>query len=218
MLLSFVKSRSKYIIITILFFLYVCISAFSYVSAVSSNISDNVLRLHVIANSDTEKDQNLKLLVRDALLNYMNSLCIDCTSKEEVIEVVRLNLNKFKTIAQKAILDNGFNYTVNLQISNFHFPTKSYGDISLPAGCYDSLQVEIGEAKGQNWWCVMFPPLCFVNISSGIVPEESKFIMKSNLSDEEFAIISEYDNSSEVKFKFKLIELLQNVRLLTAKN
>ena len=97
---------------------------------------------------------------------------------------------------------------INLEIGNFYFPTKEYGNISLPAGFYDGLKIEIGEAKGQNWWCSLFPPLCFVDISSGIIDESAENDLKENLSDEEFAIITE--NSEEIKLKFKLLELLSN--------
>ena len=100
---------------------------------------------------------------------------------------------------------------------NFEFPTKQYGDISLPAGYYDALRVEIGEAKGRNWWCVMFPSLCFIDISSGIVPEESKEELQNVLSDEEYSIISD-NNDYGIKFKFKLLEFFANNGLLTAKN
>ena len=99
---------------------------------------------------------------------------------------------------------NGYGYPVNIDIGNFEFPTKTYGDISLPAGYYDALKVEIGNASGQNWWCVMFPPLCFVDVSSGVVPDESKQIMQDNLSDEEYELISDND-SRDIKFKFSLI-------------
>ena len=108
------------------------------------------------------------------------------------------------------------NYDVCVEIGNYNFPTKNYGDISLPSGYYDALRVKIGEAKGQNWWCVMFPPLCFVNVSSGIVPDESKEQMKESLSDEGYSVISD-NESNNIKFKFKLIELLNFTNLLTAK-
>ena len=116
----------------------------------------------------------------------------------------------------RTIIDNGYDYDVDIEIGNFSFPTKTYGDISIPAGQYDALRVKIGKAEGQNWWCVMFPPLCFVNVSSGIVPAESKKILENELDDEEYSIISETENK-EVKFKFKIIELLQNTNILTAK-
>ena len=104
---------------------------------------------------------------------------------------------------------------INISIGNFPFPTKSYGDISLPAGYYDALKVEIGEAKGKNWWCVMFPSLCFVDVSNGIVPEESKEELQSTLLDEEYKLISSQD--SEYKFKFKIVELFENTKIFTAK-
>ena len=92
----------------------------------------------------------------------------------------------FQKIAEQTIIDNGYNYSVKININNFYFPTKNYGDISLPAGLYDALRVEIGEAKGQNWWCVMFPSLCFIDISSGIVDDDSKEILENNLENPYF--------------------------------
>ena len=132
------------------------------------------------------------------------------------MQLVTNHLQDFETIAKQTITENGYSYDVTVEVGNFDFPTKNYGDISLPAGYYDALRVKIGEAKGQNWWCVMFPPLCFVNVTSGIVPEESKETMKENLNEEEYALISNQD-SSTVQFKFKLIEWLQNTNILTAK-
>ena len=138
-------------------------------------------------------------------------------SGEDAIKIANEHINEFKEIAANTIKELGFDYDVNVEIGNFSFPTKTYGDISLPSGYYDALRIEIGQAKGQNWWCVMFPPLCFVDVSSGIVPEESKEAIKSNLTDEEFTLISNQDNP-EISFKFKLIEFFQKNHLLTAKN
>ncbi len=206
----------SFLIILLLLILYVLICAFSYVKAVSEDLCDSVFRLHVIANSDSEDDQNLKYMVRDNLLEYMNTICKDCNSKDEAIKLVEENKNVFKKIALNTIYEQGYDYNVNINIGNFEFPTKYYGDISLPSGYYDALRVEIGEAKGQNWWCVMFPPLCFVDVSSGIVPDDSKEVLKSNLSDEEYTLISDNSNDN-IDFKFKLIELFANNGLLTAK-
>lgn len=211
------NKKVKYSILLIfLLLIYILISAMSYVNAISTDISNSVFRLHVIANSDSCEDQNLKYLVRDNVLSYMNEICKDATSKEEAIKIANDNLDIFKEIAKQTVIDNGYNYDVNVEIGNFSFPTKTYGDISLPSGFYDALRIKIGEANGQNWWCVMFPPLCFVDVSSGIVPEDSKETMKSELSDEEFSLIS--SNDSDIKFKFKLVEMLQNAKILTAKN
>lgn len=204
-------------LLLILLFLYIFVCAFSYVNAVSSDIANSVFRLHVIANSDEKADQELKLKVRDKVLSYMNKICENVTTKEDAILIANEHLDEFKEIALNTIYENGYDYSVNVRIGNFSFPTKTYGDISLPAGLYDALRIEIGEANGQNWWCVMFPPLCFVDVSSGIVPDDSKETMKDNLSDEEFSLISDNEDSN-VKFKFKLIEWFQNVKVMTAKN
>ena len=205
------------IILTFLFFVYTTICAISYANDVSTDIADSVFRLHVIANSDSEVDQNLKYIVRDDLLEYMNTLCTNCTSKEDAITIANEHIEDFKEIALNTIKAQGFDYSVNVSIGNFEFPTKHYGDISLPAGYYDALKVEIGEAKGQNWWCVMFPPLCFVDASSGIVPEESKEDLENSLTDEEFSIVSDNEENLTFKLKFKILEILNDTGLITAK-
>lgn len=214
--LFFKNSKVKMVIIlSFLLFIYTTICAMSYAQSVSSDISESVFRLHVIANSDSQEDQNLKYVVRDNLLSYMNEICKNTTNKEEAIQIAQHHENDFKQIALQTIREQGFSYDVNVRIGIFEFPTKHYGDISLPAGFYDALRVEIGEAKGQNWWCVMFPPLCFVDVSSGIVPEESKELMQDNLNEEEFALVSEHN--PEIQFKFKLLEFFSNSGLITAK-
>lgn len=217
-LLSILCSKKiKYIIILlILFFMYTSICAISYVNAVSSNISNSVFRLHVIANSDSKEDQDLKYKVRDSLIDYMNAICKDVKNKDEAIQIAKEHTDDFYNIAKKTIEENGYNYDVTIEIGNFNFPTKTYGDISLPSGLYDALRVKIGNAQGKNWWCVMFPPLCFVNISSGIVPDDSKKELEESMEEESFSIISNTENN-DIKFKFKLIEFFNFSNLLTAK-
>ena len=210
-LITKIISNSKFkrfILVSALLILYVCISAVSYTHAVTTNIADSVFRLHVIANSDSAEDQNLKYIVRDKVIEYMSSISQNASSKEDVIEIAKANLDKIQAIASQTIRENGYTYSVNVEVGNFSFPSKRYGDITLPPGYYDALRIKIGEAEGQNWWCVMFPPLCFVDVTSGVVPDESKEIMKENLSKEEFDLISK--NSNEVKVKFKIVEVLQN--------
>lgn len=216
--LNFIKSpkMKMTIILTFLLIIYITICAISYAQTISTDISNSVFRLHVIANSDSKEDQDLKYKVRDSLLKYMNSICSNCSSKQEAINIVEEHKDNFKEIALQTIKENNYSYNVNINIGNFEFPTKTYGDISLPSGYYDALRVEIGEAKGKNWWCVMFPPLCFVDVSSGIVPEESKELIENNVSEEEFALISE-NSSNDIQFKFKLIEFFADKGLLTAK-
>lgn len=217
-LLNFIKNAKlkNVIILFFLLFLYVFVCAQSYVQAISYDLSNSVFRLHVIANSDSDEDQSLKLKVRDNLLNYMNNICSDCSSKDEAINLAIEHEDEFQKIAEQTILESGYDYSVKININNFYFPTKNYGDISLPAGYYDALRVEIGEAAGKNWWCVMFPSLCFIDISSGIVDNEAKENLEENLESESYNVISDND-SGEIKFKFKLIEFFAENNLFTAK-
>ena len=207
------KKKLNFIfILTILVFIYIALLSFNYSKAISSNLSDSVFRLHIIANSDSSADQELKLKVRDKIIEYMNTLTSNSSDKKDVISIVNNHLDSFKEIALNTIKENGYNYDVNIEIGNFHFPTKSYGDISFPAGNYDALKIEIGDAIGQNWWCVLFPPLCFVNSSTGVVPDDSKNTLKENINSESYEIIrnNSNDNTSDIKIKFKIIEFFNN--------
>ena len=204
----------RFLLLIILFLFYTFICAFSYASSVSSDIADNVFRLHIVANSDTDEDQNLKLIVRDNILNYMKEIASSVSSKEEAVEIITSHLDDFYNIAIDTIRNAGYDYDVSLSVGQFDFPTKEYGDISLPAGIYDALRIEIGEAQGHNWWCVMFPTLCFVDVSSGSLDEGSKGVLEDNLSDEEFSLIS--DDSADVKFKFKVVEFFENIKISLA--
>ena len=211
----YMKKKLNFIfILTILVFIYIALLSFNYSKAISSNLSDSVFRLHIIANSDSSADQELKLKVRDKIIEYMNTLTSNSSDKKDVISIVNNHLDSFKEIALNTIKENGYNYDVNIEIGNFHFPTKSYGDISFPASNYDALKIEIGDAIGQNWWCVLFPPLCFVNSSTGVVPDDSKNTLKENINSESYEIISEgnnsNDNTSDIKIKFKIIEFFNN--------
>ena len=205
-------------ILSILLFIYTSICAFSYAKSVLSDISDSVFRLHVIANSDSLEDQNLKYKVRDKLIEYMDSICENQTCKDEVIEIAKKHEKEFQEIAENTIKENGFNYSVQISIGNYKFPTKTYGDISFPAGYYDALKVEIGKASGQNWWCVMFPPLCFIDVTQGVVPEESKENLKENMTSEDYALVSESNTNTGITFKFKILEFFTNAGFITAKN
>lgn len=205
------KNFKRFTILIFLLFIYILISASAYTNAVCSDISDSVFRLHVIANSNSSEDQNLKYIVRDNVLEYMNSITSGVTSKEKIIEIVSNHLEEFKQIAQNTVYENGFDYEVSIEIGNFEFPTKTYGDVSFPAGLYDALKIKIGNANGQNWWCVMFPPLCFIDVSSGIVPEDSKEVLESELSEEEYSLVT--GAGSESRIKFKIVEVLQNFKI-----
>lgn len=206
------KGFKKFLIIFILLLIYLFFYVFSYASNISNSLENNIFRLHILANSDSLEDQSLKLKVRDNIISYLEKKCDNCNSKSDFIDVVNSNIENLKMIAQDTILEYGFNYSIELEIDNFYFPSKYYGNISLPAGYYDGLKIKIGDAEGQNWWCSLFPPLCFTDVSSGIIDEESEENLKENISGEEFSVIS--SSNGIYKLKFKLIEFLNEKNIL----
>ena len=137
----------KFFIILFLFFIYLFITAKSYANTVSTNLTDNIFTLHIIANSDSIQDQDLKLKVRDSIIEYVEKITSDCTNKDSVISVITEHKNDLYTIANQVVKNNGYEYSINIEIGYFYFPTKYYGNISLPNGFYDALKIEIGEAK-----------------------------------------------------------------------
>ncbi len=199
------RTLKQLALLVLLFLAFLFFTISSYAKSVSSDISDNFFRLHILANSNSEEDQKLKLKVRNEILKYMETLSYDGLQKSDAINLTIDNLENFKEIAINTIKSEGYDYPVNLEIGNFYFPTKEYGNISLPAGYYDALKINIGKAEGNNWWCSLFPPLCFVDISSGVIDESSKETLNENLTDDEFDIIT--NDNQTVKLKFKLVEM-----------
>ncbi len=200
------KHIKNFFIICILFISFVLVTATSYANSIFNDLSTNIFRLHIIANSDSSEDQLLKLKIRDSIINYMKIATKNANSKEEIINFCKNNLDELKNIAIQVIKENGYEYDVNIEIGNFYFPTKDYANISLPAGNYDALRIKIGNATGKNWWCSLFPPLCFVDISSGVLEDEDSKVLKENLNSEEYSLIT--NTSDEMKLKFKIIEII----------
>ena len=194
--------------IFLLLVIFLIFNIFSYSNKVFAGLQNNIFRLHILANSDSEADQALKLAVRDSVIEYMKTINNTSFTKEETIQNVNSHLEELQKIAEDKIHELGYDYAVSLEVGNFYFPTKYYGNISLPAGNYDALKINIGEAQGQNWWCSLFPPLCFIDISSGYLEDEDKEILEANLTEEEFALVS--SSSPDVKLKFKIVELLNS--------
>ena len=189
----------------------VLVTAVSYISWQVNDIEDSVLRLHIVANSDSDEDQALKLKVRDEVVDRCGFLFENCVSAEQSIKTAADNIGFIKYVAEQVITENGYNYDADCQVTQCSFPTKQYerpGDsvVSLPRGEYNALNIKIGAAKGKNWWCVMYPPLCFVDgIAS--VPDETDELLKSQLTASEYELITESDRP-EIKIKFKIAELL----------
>ncbi|MDP4133152.1 MAG: stage II sporulation protein R [Bacillota bacterium] len=182
-------------------FLYV------YAESVKEDISSSLLRLHVLANSDTEEDQALKLKVRDRVLAQCQIILADCKTREDAEKVLLPNLDLLKDTAKDEILKNGYSYDVKVSLSDSQFPTKYYADISLPKGLYRALKVEIGNGAGHNWWCVVFPPLCFANGTTGVLSDDHTKELKDNLSDSEYDVITG-QHEGKTTIKFKILELL----------
>ena len=180
----------------------------AYFGKVESALSDNVLRLHVIANSDSDADQQLKLKVRDKILRSSGAFAKEKTVAEAK-KAVKADIAEIEKTAREAVRENGYDYPVKVTFGKSDFPTKAYGKVTLPAGTYEALKVEIGEAKGKNWWCVMFPPLCFVDASSPEMGEEAMAVLKENLTADEYALVTNSENGG-VEIKFKAYEIWQN--------
>ena len=201
----------KLLFIFFLIIIFIFISAKSYSQNMFKNISNNFLRLHVVANSDSTEDQILKYKIRDAVIDYMKPYFSNINTKNDALNILNSQKNNINDLATKIATENGYNYPVNVSIGNFYFPTKEYSEIILPEGYYDALKIELGNAKGQNWWCVMFPSLCIIDSNNLSFSESSEQLLQENLSEEELSIISNNNTTPNIKIKFKLIELFENL-------
>jgi stage II sporulation protein R len=199
----------------ILAFVYI---GYPYIKDQKENIDGlkrNIIRFHVIANSDSEDDQALKLKIRDRILNEMGEQFENSSSIDESRRMIESNMDTLKYIAEDEIKKDGKDYMAQVYLGEDDFPTKSYGGITFPAGEYEALKVVIGEGKGKNWWCVMFPPLCFVDITHGIsgdVQEE----LKEVLSEDEYELILS-DKKPHMKLKSKTVEIFKKTKTQFAK-
>lgn len=183
------------------------------VMASQQTISKKIIRFHVIANSDSNSDQNLKLKVRDKVLQFISPKLKDSKNIEESRKVLKDNTTKIKSICEETIKNNGYNYPVQITLSNENFPIKSYGCITLPQGNYEAYRIIIGSGKGHNWWCVMFPPLCFVDITKGQVSQDkTKEEMQRVLNSDEMKLVDNTDEEdTKIHIKFKIVEFFEKL-------
>lgn len=175
---------------------------------VQQGISKEVLRLHVIANSDSEEDQELKMKVKDTVVAYLRGTMSDAGSVEEARAQIEKHLPEIEAIAKEKMQSEGYDYEAEAELGESYFPIKEYGDLTFPAGNYEALRVNLGKSAGKNWWCVMYPSLCFVDATYQIVPETSKEKLKNNLTEEEYNSL--LDGGDEVHFSFRIIEWIGN--------
>lgn len=150
----------------------------------AEDVDYDYLRLHIRANSNSAIDQNIKYLIKDEMVNFLTPYLCNVKSKEKAIEVVQSYSNLIKSLCVNKLKADGFNYSVNVKIANEYFPTRTYSNTTLESGYYDAVIVELGEAKGDNWWCVMYPPLCFVNKN---------------------------ENTMQIKYKSKIVEWFKSI-------
>lgn len=169
--------------------------------AVCAEIPNDVFRFHILANSDSEEDQTLKLKVRDKVLEKTKILFDTANSKSDAEEFVKANLETIEKIAQNEVYKNGYNYPVKAEVVNMHFDTRYYESYTLPSGMYDALRITIGNAKGHNWWCVMYPSICISTV------DEGKDRAKDALSDDEYSVVTD----EKVEYKFFIVELFQKI-------
>lgn len=175
--------------------------------AMVDDISSKIIRFHVLANSDSKEDQDLKLKVRDEVIEYISPSLDKSMSIDESREVLLDKSEEIIEVAKEVIKEEGYNYDVKVELGKENFPVKTYGNVTLPQGEYEAFRILIGEAKGQNWWCVMFPPLCFVDMTKGQISyDKSQEELEGVLTEEEYNLITETENS-KIKFKFKFTEV-----------
>ena len=176
-----------------------------------ADIYENVIRLHVVANSDSEEDQALKLKVRDTVLSVVSDICAEnsCKNIDEASAVVREHIDEITQAAQERIAAEGYEYTVKVSLGQENYPTKNYEDLAFPAGRYLSLQVKIGQGDGQNWWCVLFPPLC-LSAASEAASEAEDALINIGFSGEQYKIITQSDNVT-YNVRFKILETFEGV-------
>lgn len=173
-----------------------------------NDVKDSLIRFHVLANSDSKEDQDLKIKVKNAIIKDLYSDLNNSKSIDETRNILVSKENDIKELSEKIIKDEGYDYKVNIELKRENFPDKQYGSITLPQGNYEAFRVIIGNGNGHNWWCVMFPPLCFIDVTKGKVFDKES---REKLDD---AILKDNEESSKqekVKVKFKVAEVIKKI-------
>ena len=202
-----IKKKYKYIDLKILFkslsiaVVFLLVLSIAGFGASYDNIRENVLRLHILANSDSVEDQALKLKVRDKVLDLSEKIFKACETEQQASAAARDNLKAIEETALETVIENGYSYPVTAYVCNMWFEDRVYDDFTLPAGMYETVRVEIGDAKGQNWWCVMFPSVC--------IPSACDKGLDSTLNKKETDMCESPDR---YVVKFKVVELFHRCR------
>ena len=164
-----------------------------------AELTEDVLRVHILANSDSAADQSLKLSVRDRVVSECSAYYDGCSGKAEALDITREHLGEIERIASSEIRRHGFRYPVRAEVSEMYFNTRYYDDFTMPAGWYDSLRLTIGEGEGRNWWCVMYPSLCV-----GAACDDK---MREQLDDGEYRVVT----ADKFDYRFKIVEVFESI-------
>ncbi len=173
-----------------------------------AGIYDSVIRLHVLAASDSERDQALKLTVRDAVLEKTRTLLENVDQKEDAARILQDALPEIEAVAEDTLLRAGAPNTVSVTLGEECYPTREYEQLAFPAGKYLSLRVMIGEAEGKNWWCVLFPPLCLTAATDA--KENETVCLSAGLTGEQYRMIADTDET-KYKLRFKILEVAEEI-------
>ncbi|MBR3965740.1 MAG: stage II sporulation protein R [Clostridia bacterium] len=174
-------------------------------------IYESVVRLHVLANSDSDEDQALKLKVRDSVIKFTDELLSDCETRDEAAVLMGENLEGFEKVANSVLLENGSDQRAKVVFGEEYYPTRVYEDAAFPSGKYLSLQIKIGKAEGKNWWCVLFPPICLSAASKKDESLENGFIA-AGLTGEQYRIITESNtDGGKYEIRFKILEIFEEI-------
>lgn len=204
----------KKIIFATVFIISVILSV--YALSIQKNLSDELLRMHIIANSNSKFDQNLKIQVRDKICETVGKEFINIKDKKEYRKTLIEKCEEIQAVADEILDKNNAGYKSNVTFGKLYIPRKTYNEIVLPEGSYDGLVIRLGNASGKNWWCVVYPPLCFTENSSGKLSTEAMEYLKNNLSAESYSLITK--EGIDIKYKFKLIEIFQKLKNFTSEN
>lgn len=171
---------------------------------IQKGIAESIIRFHVRANSDSDSDQKLKLEVKNRVITYLKPLLAESESIDESRQILENHSQDIKELADSTLRELGSTQTTNVYFERCYFPMKFYGDVTFPPGEYEAFRIDIGESCGKNWWCVLYPPLCFVDATYGVLPEDSKETLENILTDDEYNAITK----TQCKYRFKYLTFL----------
>ena len=189
----------KKILYSVIIALVISLAMTVYTDSIENDLENNLIRLHIIANSDSEEDQTVKLLVRDAVTSELD--CSLLSPDEAAAESAR--------IAQRVLSDNGFDYGAYGEFTTMEFPKKEYKELVLPAGRYKAVRIVLGNGSGHNWWCVLYPPVCMADIKGGTMSEEARRLLQDSLDEETYSLITQ---SKDIKIKLRSVEIFEKIK------